>query len=445
LSIYGAYFIKDSEIMSSKLCLVTGLQWGDEGKGAIVDFLADDGEVVVRFQGGHNAGHTLIINGEKTVLHLIPSGILRKQVECIISGGVVISLPDLQKEIDQLKQSNVSFDDRLYISLNCPIILSTHKALDLAREKAKGKNAIGTTGRGIGPAYEDKIGRRAIKLSDTFDDGKLLVKLEELMDWHNFQLRDYFKSETFDVSREFDAILNYAEPLKTRFVDTNQRLLKHINDGKKVLFEGAQGSMLDIDLGSYPYVTSSNTTIAGLLSSTGLNPKIINDVVGILKAYTTRVGGGPFPSELNDDIGAFLAKKGAEFGSTTGRARRCGWLDLVPIKAAVMANAVNHLCLTKIDVLDGMDEVKICTGYRLHGEIIDYAPTHSDVYMYCEPIYESFLGWSESTVGLTEYDQLPDNAKAYVDFIESYLSVQVSMVSTGPEREAVIVKNNPFK
>jgi adenylosuccinate synthase len=430
--------------MTNKLCLVTGLQWGDEGKGAIVDFLAHDVSVVVRFQGGHNAGHTLIIDGKKTVLHLIPSGILRDQVECIISGGVVVSLPDLQHEISQLIDAEVSFADRLFISFNCPIILSSHKSLDLAREKAKGKDAIGTTGRGIGPAYEDKIGRRAIKVFDTLNPDRLRDKLEELMDWHNFQLKHYYHDVACDIAKEYDDILKYVETLKSYFVDTNQRLLKHIERGEKVLFEGAQGSMLDIDLGTYPYVTSSNTTIAGLLSSTGLNPKTISDIVGILKAYTTRVGGGPFPSELHDDDGAFLAEKGNEFGSTTGRARRCGWLDLVPIKSAVMANAVNHLCLTKIDVLDGMSEIKICTGYRLNGELIDYAPTLSDIYSKCEPIYESFPGWSEKTEGLQDFDHLPKNAKDYIHFIESYLNVKVSLVSTGPERDAVIVINRPF-
>ncbi len=417
---------------------VFGLQWGDEGKGAIVDYLAENADLVVRFQGGHNAGHTLIINGEKTVLHLIPSGILRDNTKCLISSGVVVSLPELFKELDQVSEKKPNAEKRLFISKNCPIILSTHRDLDLARERHKGSKAIGTTGRGIGPCYEDKIARRAIKISDIFDKTTLMEKLQEVMEFHNFQLTDLYQEDACSIEKELEEILGYSERLANLSIDTQSFLMECINKDDSILFEGAQGTMLDIDLGTYPFVTSSNTTIAGLLSSTGLNSSYIKDVIGVVKAYTTRVGSGPFPTELNDEVGKALATKGAEVGATTGRPRRCGWLDLVSLKAAIIASGITEICLTKIDVLDNIGPIKVCVSYELDGKPINFPPSHASELLECKPNYETLEGWSESTYGQTDYKKLPDNAKAYIHFIEKFLGVPVKMVSTGPERDAII-------
>ncbi len=417
---------------------VFGLQWGDEGKGAIVDYLAENADLVVRFQGGHNAGHTLIINGEKTVLHLIPSGILRDNTKCLISSGVVVSLPELFKELDQVSEKKPNAEKRLFISKNCPIILSTHRALDLARERHKGSKAIGTTGRGIGPCYEDKIARRAIKISDIYDKTTLMEKLQEVMEFHNFQLTDFYQEDACSIEKELEQILGYSERLANLSIDTQSFLMECINKDDSILFEGAQGTMLDIDLGTYPFVTSSNTTIAGLLSSTGLNSSYIKDVIGVVKAYTTRVGSGPFPTELNDEVGKALATKGAEVGATTGRPRRCGWLDLVSLKAAIIASGITEICLTKIDVLDNIGPIKVCVSYELDGKPINFPPSHASELLECKPIYETLEGWNESTYGQTDYKKLSDNARAYIHFIEKFLGVPVKMVSTGPERDAII-------
>jgi adenylosuccinate synthase len=424
--------------------VVIGTQWGDEGKGAVVDVLADRAHAVVRFQGGHNAGHTLVIGDRKTVLHLIPSGILRDGVVCLIGNGVVVSLDALCKEMDDLKARGVPVEDRLRMSPACPLILSSHALLDRAREQASGAAAIGTTGRGIGPAYEDKIARRAIRASDLFSPRQLQEKLERLLDLHNFLLSRYYASETVDVRREFDNLQALGERVKPMIVDVTETLRTLQEDGRSVLFEGAQGAMLDIDLGTYPFVTSSNTTAGGAAAGSGLGPGAIDYVLGIVKAYTTRVGAGPFPTELTDDMGRHLGRVGNEFGSTTGRPRRCGWFDAVLLRRAVFTNSVAGLCLTKLDVLDGVAEIKICTGYRLDGKVLATPPLLMDRFGDCEPVYESVPGWTAPTAGVTSYAALPKEAKAYLQRIEQLAGVPIDIISTGPARDAVIIRRHPF-
>jgi adenylosuccinate synthase len=422
-----------------------GTQWGDEGKGAVVDVLADRTDAVVRFQGGHNAGHTLVIDGQKTVLHLIPSGILRDRVRCLIGNGVVLSLDALIEEMDTLAERNVPVADRLTVSPACPLILSSHMALDRARERARGGDAIGTTGRGIGPAYEDKVARRAVRVSDLFDPTTLKSRLDGLLDLHNFLLTRYYEGEdAVDSAAEFDRLMQHSERVLPLVGDVTQYLRDlQARDGN-ALFEGAQGAMLDIDLGTYPFVTSSNTTVGGALSGTGVGSAAIDYVLGIVKAYTTRVGAGPFPTELLDDMGKHLATVGHEFGATTGRARRCGWFDAVLAKRAVYTNGLTGLCVTKLDVLDGLPEVKICVGYKLDGEPLETPPLLTDRYEECEPVYETVPGWSESTSGVTDYERLPGAAQAYLARLEALLDVPVDIVSTGPGREAIIVRHHPF-
>ena len=427
-----------------KNVVVIGTQWGDEGKGAVVDMLAERAHAVVRFQGGHNAGHTLVIGGHKTVLHLIPSGILREGVRCLIGNGVVVSLTDLVREIDGLIERGVPATDRLQVSAACPLILSSHMALDRAREKASGASAIGTTGRGIGPAYEDKAGRRALRVSDLFAPKVLERKLEQLLDLHNFLLQRYYEVEPVDGIRELEVLLELAERVKPMVADVTQVLSELNANRKSILFEGAQGGMLDIDLGTYPFVTSSNTTVGGAATGTGMGPRSVDYVLGIVKAYTTRVGAGPFPTELGDATGQRLARIGAEFGSTTGRPRRCGWFDAILLKRAVFANSLTGLCVTKLDVLDGLEEIKICVGYRLDGRDLDALPLLMDRYGDCEPIYESLPGWQEPTSGVTAYERLPAAARRYIERIEQLLEVPVDVISTGPGREAVIVRRHPF-
>ncbi|MFL2547427.1 MAG: adenylosuccinate synthase [Candidatus Rariloculaceae bacterium] len=428
----------------SKNVVVIGTQWGDEGKGTIVDLLAERVHAVARFQGGHNAGHTLVIDGEKTVLHLIPSGILRDGVSCLIGNGVVVSLPALIKEMDGLDARQVPVAERLKLSPACPVILSSHVALDNARETARGREAIGTTGRGIGPAYEDKIARRAIRIADLFDPETLEQRVRSLLDLHNFLLENYYKAEPIDPVQELAELAQYGERIKPLVADVTELLRDMQNEGRSVLFEGAQGAMLDIDLGTYPYVTSSNTTVGGAATGTGMGPAPIDYVLGIVKAYTTRVGAGPFPTELFDDMGQHLASIGAEFGSTTGRPRRCGWFDAVSLRRAVFTNSLTGLCVTKLDVLDGLDEIKICVGYRLDGELIDAPPLLMDRYGECEPVYEAMPGWQTATSGVTSYDDLPAEAQAYLTRIEDILETPVDIVSTGPGREAVIIRRHPF-
>jgi adenylosuccinate synthase len=424
--------------------VVIGTQWGDEGKGKVLDVLADRAHAVVRFQGGHNAGHTLVIGDSKTVLHLIPSGILREQVICLIGNGVVISLPALVEEMDALIARDVPVEARLKVSPACPLILSSHVALDKARERASGADAIGTTGRGIGPAYEDKIARRALRVSDLFAPDMLRTKLERLLDLHNFLLTRYYQAETVDAQRELDELLRLGERVKPLVADVTGLLRDLHAAGRSVLFEGAQGAMLDIDLGTYPFVTSSNTTVGGASTGTGIGPTSVDYVLGLVKAYTTRVGAGPFPTELLDDMGRYLGRVGAEFGATTGRPRRCGWFDAVLLQRAVLTNSLTGLCVTKLDVLDGLPEIKICVGYRLDGEPLSAPPLLIDRYGECEPVYESLPGWSESTSKATSYADLPEAAKRYLARIEELAGVPVDIISTGPSRDAVIIRRHPF-
>ena len=424
--------------------VIIGTQWGDEGKGAVVDVLAERADAVARFQGGHNAGHTLVIDDVKTVLHLIPSGILREGVGCLIGNGVVVSLAALLEEMDALIARQVPVAERLKISPACPLILSSHIALDQARERASGANAIGTTGRGIGPAYEDKSARRAIRVADLFAPDVLRDKVERLLDLHNFLLRRYYSADTVSAAAEYEALLAHGERVKPLVADVTELLRELEAAGQSVLFEGAQGAMLDIDLGTYPFVTSSNTSVGGAFTGSGIGPSAIDYVLGIVKAYTTRVGAGPFPTELLDDMGKHLATVGAEFGSTTGRPRRCGWFDAVLLKRVVYANSLTGHCVTKLDVLDGLEEIKICVGYRLDGEELETPPLLIDRYEECEPIYETMAGWTTSTSGVISYEALPAEAKAYLARLEALLGVPIDIVSTGPSRDAIIVRRHPF-
>lgn len=427
-----------------KNVVVVGTQWGDEGKGKIVDLLTEKVAGVVRFQGGHNAGHTLIIGGEKTVLHLIPSGILRDGVECIIGNGVVVHLPSLIGEMDELIARGVAVDSRLRISAACPLILPSHIALDNAREAKRGAAKIGTTGRGIGPAYEDKVARRGLRVSDLFEPRVFAERVRESFEFHNFMLEHYYEAPTLDADAAIEEWLGMAERILPLVADTAGELAAMHAAGQNLLFEGAQGTLLDIDHGTYPYVTSSNTTAGAAATGTGLGPAAIDAVVGIVKAYTTRVGSGPFPTELFDDMGKHLADVGAEFGATTGRPRRCGWFDAVITRRAVLNSGITSLCVTKLDVLDGLDTVKICIGYILDGERIDVPPVRVDRYVECEPVYEEMSGWQASTVGVTDIDALPAAARDYLNRIAAVLDVPVDLVSTGPDRDQNIILKHPF-
>jgi adenylosuccinate synthase len=424
--------------------VVLGTQWGDEGKGKIVDLLCRDADAVVRFQGGHNAGHTLVIDGEKTVLHLIPSGILQPGVECLIGNGVVLSLHALRKEMEALEARGIDVRSRLGISPACAIIMPWHQQLDLAREQALGKKAIGTTGRGIGPAYEDKIARRGLRTSDLLNPDDLPAKIEHILDYHNFVLTQRFGQEPLSVQAMVDEALELGDYFSAQVRDVAGRLYRLRAEGKRVMFEGAQGSLLDIDHGTYPYVTSSNTTIGGVCTGAGIGPNAVDYVLGITKAYVTRVGGGPFPTELFDENGARLAERGAEFGATTGRPRRCGWLDAVALRRMVSLNGVSGFCVTKLDVMDGFDEISICTHYRLDGKIIDAPPLDADAWGRLEPVYETFPGWQESSRGATEMEQLPANARAYLKAMEELCGAPVHIVSTGPDRRENIILQYPF-
>lgn len=428
-----------------KNVVVLGTQWGDEGKGKIVDLLTDNAAAVVRFQGGHNAGHTLWVNGEKTVLHLIPSGILRKNVLCLIGNGVVLAPDALLNELAGLEARGVAPRERLKISAACPLILPYHVALDKAREAARGKSAIGTTGRGIGPAYEDKVARRGLRLGDLFRRDTLAARLGEVLDYHNFELKHYYKYETVDFQQTLDEALSWAEQLKDLVGDVPAILHQFRREGKNIMFEGAQGSLLDIDHGTYPYVTSSNTTAGGTSTGSGFGPLYLNYVLGITKAYTTRVGAGPFPTELFDEVGARLAKVGHEFGSTTGRARRCGWFDAAILRRAVELNSISGLCLTKLDVLDGLDTVKVCTGYeqKVQGTM-ECLMSDAESFENVVPVYEELPGWSESTVGAKTLEELPANARAYIKRIEEVVGCPIDIISTGPDREETIVLRHPF-
>jgi len=427
-----------------KNVVVIGTQWGDEGKGKVVDLLTDRAAAVVRFQGGHNAGHTLVIGGAKTVLHLIPSGILRDGVQCVIGNGVVLAPGALLDELQMLEEGGVPARERLKISEACPLILPYHVALDQAREKARGKAAIGTTGRGIGPAYEDKVARRALRLSDVFHRERFAAKLGEVMDYHNFVLKNYFKSDTVDFQQVLDEALAVSEQLQPMVVDVPELLARYRQRGDSVLFEGAQGALLDIDHGTYPYVTSSNTTAGGASTGSGIGPCYLDYVLGITKAYTTRVGAGPFPTELFDEMGEHLARRGHEFGSTTGRARRCGWFDAVALRRSIELNSVSGLCITKLDVLDGLDTIRLCVGYRCDGQERDTPPVGAEAFANCEPLYVDVPGWKESTVGVKRYEDLPENARTYLKRIEEITGTPVDIISTGPDRAETIILRHPF-
>ena len=427
-----------------KSVVIIGTQWGDEGKGKIVDLLTDRAAAVIRFQGGHNAGHTLIIDGEKTVLHLIPSGVLRDGVACVIGNGVVIHLPSLLDEIDALLARNVPVASLLKISAACPLILPTHIALDQAREQASGSQAIGTTGRGIGPAYEDKAARRSLRIADLFNPAHFAERLEVAMDLHNFMLQQYYDAAPVDLAATRDECLQMAERIKPLVIDTTGYLAGLRETGANLLFEGAQGTLLDVDQGTYPFVTSSNTTAGAAATGSGVGPAAFDYILGIVKAYTTRVGAGPFPTELFDDMGEHLASVGAEFGATTGRPRRCGWFDSVALRRAIINSSITGLCITKLDVLDGLERIKICVGYRLDGEILDIPPFLVGRYEDCEPIYEELSGWKVSTVGIKELSQLPEAARAYLHRLEEILKVPVDMISTGPDRDENIIIRHPF-
>ncbi len=428
----------------TKSIVVLGTQWGDEGKGKIVDLLARDMDAVVRFQGGHNAGHTLVIDGHKTVLHLIPSGILNQDAQCLIGNGVVVSLEALKAETESLESKGVNVRSRLGISPACPIIMPYHELLDHAREKAKGDKAIGTTGRGIGPAYEDKVSRRGIRFSDLYNPGLLAEKLEETLDFHNFVLEKYFDMQGLVFDRVLDDALQLGACFSDLVTDVSGELHRLRSEGKRILYEGAQGSLLDIDHGTYPFVTSSNTTIGAVCTGAGVGPDAIDYVLGITKAYTTRVGSGPFPTELFDDIGAGIAKRGDEFGATTGRPRRCGWLDAVALRRAAHTNGLSGFCVTKLDVLDGVETIKVGVAYRLNGELIDVPPQNPEAWDHLEAVYESFPGWQDSTRGITQYDDLPANAKAYIAAMESLCGAPVHMISTGPDRKENIILKHPL-
>lgn len=427
-----------------KNIIILGSQWGDEGKGKVVDLLMEQASVVARFQGGHNAGHTLVINGEKTILRLIPSGILHSHVQCLIGNGVVLSPTALLQEMGELMQRGIPVPERLRISEACTLLLPYHVALDQAREKAKGNAKIGTTGRGIGPAYEDKVARRALRLGDLFDEKRFAAKLEEVLEYHNFILQHYHKHDAIDYHQLLESTLALAPQLKPMKADVCALLAEHRAQGKHILFEGAQGVMLDVDHGTYPFVTSSNTVAGAASVGSGFGPLYFDYAMGIMKAYTTRVGSGPFPTELQDEVGKGLAQRGNEFGSVTGRPRRCGWLDVVLMKRSAQLNSLSGLCVTKLDVLDGLDKLRICTGYRLHGKEISVPPIDAVEFGACEPIYEELPGWKESTFGATRFDALPQNAQRYLKRVEELIGVPIDIISTGPDRTQTIILRHPL-
>lgn len=428
----------------SKSIVILGAQWGDEGKGKLVDLLTENTNAVVRFQGGHNAGHTIIVNGKKIVLHLIPSGILRDSVVNIIGNGVVLSLSALTKEIEILNSQGVNVHDKLFISDACSLLLPSHEALDQAHEDANNKDAIGTTRRGIGPAYEDKIARRAVRVGDLFHKDYFAKKLKSILEYHNFILQNYFNAKTLDYDETLKDIYALFDTIKTMVKDVPELLGEYRAQKKNILFEGAQGTFLDIDHGTYPYVTSSNTTAGGVCTGCGFGPLYLDGVIGVVKAYTTRVGGGPFPTELHDKIGEEIRNKGNEVGATTGRSRRCGWLDLVMLKRAVQLNSLSSLGLTKLDVLDGLDKILICVGYRFGEKIIYNVPANVEDFKNCQPVYEELDGWKQSTFGLKKYADLPKQAIVYLKRIEELLNIPITIISTGPDRSDTIVLKHPF-
>jgi len=436
----------------AKNVVIIGTQWGDEGKGKIVDLITDKVSSVVRFQGGHNAGHTLVINGNKTVLHLIPSGIFRDNVQCLIGHGVVLSMSALLKEVGELEKSGVEVKSRLKISPGCPLILPYHIALDNAREAHRGAAALGTTGNGIGPAYEDKVARRGLRVGDLLDETLFSEKLKQVMEYHNFALKNYYKQTVIDYQKTLDEALNQSSVVKSMIVDIAEEIHTRMSKDENILFEGAQGALLDIDQGTYPFVTSSNTTSGGAVTGSGIGVRDIDYVLGIVKAYTTRVGSGPFPTELNydvtsdegDPVGRELCSRGHEFGATTGRQRRCGWLDLVILNRSFKLNAVSGICLTKLDVLDELDSIKICVAYEINGEKTKTPPFSAEGYSIAKPVYIEMPGWNCSTIGTRSFDELPIEAQNYIRKIEDLSQLPVDILSTGPDRDETLIIQNPF-
>ena len=436
----------------AKNVVIIGTQWGDEGKGKIVDLITDKVSSVVRFQGGHNAGHTLVINGNKTVLHLIPSGIFRNHVQCLIGHGVVLSMSALLKEMSELEKSGVEVKSRLKISPSCPLILPYHNALDNAREAYRGATAIGTTGNGIGPAYEDKVARRGLRVGDLLDETLFSEKLKRVMEYHNFTLKNYYNQEVVDYQKTLDEAISQASTIKPMIFDVAEEIHTRMSKDENILFEGAQGALLDIDQGTYPYVTSSNTTSGAAVTGSGIGVRDIDYVLGIVKAYTTRVGGGPFPTELNYDIstdegdavGKELCSRGQEFGATTGRQRRCGWLDLVILNRSFKINAVSGICLTKLDVLDELDSIKICVAYEINGEKTTTPPFSAEGYDIAKPVYIEMPGWNSSTIGTRSFGELPIEAQNYIRKIEELSHLPVDILSTGPDRDETLILQNPF-
>lgn len=432
--------------------VVVGTQWGDEGKGKVVDWLTDHAAGVVRFQGGHNAGHTLVINGKKTALQIIPSGIMREGVPCFIGNGVVVDPTHLLSEIERLEAAGLDVRSRLFISESCPLILPFHVAVDKAREALRensGAGKIGTTGKGIGPAYEDKVARRALRVQDLKHPERFAKKLRDLLELHNFALTGYLKSEALEFQPIFDHAMKLAEQLKPMMADVGVLIDQANRAGGSILFEGAQGTLLDVDHGTYPYVTSSNCVAGNAAAGSGVGPGMLNYILGITKAYTTRVGSGPFPTELDWDtpgtVGHHLSTVGQERGTVTGRARRCGWLDAAALKRSILINGISGLCLTKLDVLDGLSEIRMCTGYELHGEKVDILPLDADEIVNCVPVYETFPGWTETTFGVTSWDALPLNARRYLERVQEFIGAPIDMVSTGPDRDHTILLRHPYK
>jgi adenylosuccinate synthase len=427
-----------------KTVVVIGAQWGDEGKGKVVDLLTDRAQAVVRFQGGHNAGHTLVINGVKTALNLIPSGIMRKDVACFIGNGVVLSLPDLIKEIEKVEATGMSVRDRLKISEATPLVLPVHAKLDQARERKRGEAKIGTTGKGIGPAYEDKVARRAVRVGDLFQREQLAAKLGELLEYHNFVLQNYYKVEPEDFQQTLDALLGYADIVRPMVADVTELLRLALARGDNVLFEGAQGALLDVDHGTYPYVTSSNTTAGGAATGTGVGPRELDYILGIVKAYATRVGSGPFPTEQENEIGQHIRDKGAEYGTVTRRPRRCGWFDAVAARRSIFNNSVTGLCVTKLDVLDELDSIRICVGYKVDGQPVEVPPIGAEGFARIEPIYEELPGWKCNTFGIKREADLPKAARRYLERLQEVTQTEIAIISTGPDREHTMVLRNPF-
>ncbi|MBR5675309.1 MAG: adenylosuccinate synthase [Neisseriaceae bacterium] len=428
----------------AKNVVVIGTQWGDEGKGKIVDWLTDSVAAVVRFQGGNNAGHTLVVGGKKTILRLIPSGILHDGVRCFIGSGVVVSPQALFEEIEELKKAGVDVESRLTIAPTCPMILPYHKALDHAREAAKGDKKIGTTGRGIGPAYEDKVARRAVRMIDLFNLPVLKEKLQANVALYNAQLQHLYNQQAVDFEQVYQEVVQYADRIKPLIGDVSNTLYQIHKAGGKILFEGAQGTLLDIDYGTYPFVTSSNCVAGAASAGAGVAPQMLDYVLGIVKAYTTRVGSGPFPTELFDDTGKLLAERGNEFGSVTGRPRRCGWFDAPALRRSLQINGVTGMCITKLDVMDTLPEIKICTGYKIGDKVVEILPFGSDEVAQCEPIYETMAGWQANTFGVQKYEDLPENARHYLQRLQELVGVPVSIVSTGPDRVQTIIIEHPF-